>query len=450
MENTAVLSAAAAAASHAHAARLLFEGGYNCAQAVAGAFWREMGMPMAQALTLSAGFGGGYARLREVCGAVSGMVLVMNTALAREALDPAQKPEVYRQVQERVLAFETANGAYICRDLLALRAGQRDEPTPEARTPDYYAKRPCLRMIHSAVALTEEWLADRAASRPADTDAAALNADWYAAHKPGRPAAGHKGTFGKVLAAAGSEGYRGAAALCCAGALRAGAGLVQLASVPAVCDAVAAQLPEVMYTVLDADTDTENAARAAEAAKGATALLIGCGLGRSTHAAALVAALAAPRGLPTVVDADALALLAATPSPLLLAEEAPAPRVLTPHIGEMARLLGCTAAEVLADQVGAARTAAQSWGSVVVLKGSRTVIAAPDGRTLVLDAPCSGLAKGGSGDVLAGLIAGHLAQGMDAFDAAGCGVWLHSTAARAAAAEKGEAAMLPSDVLAHI
>ena len=180
-------------------------------------------------------------------------------------------------------------------------------------------------------------------------------------------------------------------------------------------------------------------------ARGATALVLGCGLGRGPQAAALVAALCVPQTLPAVLDADALDLLAATPQPLQTA--APQPRVLTPHIGEMARLLGVDTHTVLADQAATARRAARDWGSVVVLKSSVTVIAAPDGRALLLDAPNSGLAKGGSGDLLAGLIAGALAQGLPAFEAAACGVWQHSTAARRAASARGEAAMLPSDLL---
>ena len=125
-------------------------------------------------------------------------------------------------------------------------------------------------------------------------------------------------------------------------------------------------------------------------------------------------------------------------------------RVLTPHPGELARLTGSTVAAVTADLSASAAAAATRLNSIVVLKSARTVIAAPDGRRLVLDAPNSGLSKGGSGDVLAGLIAGLLAQGTEPFDAAGCGVWLHSAAARRAASELGEAAMLPSDLLKRL
>ncbi len=473
----------------------LFLAGYNCAQSVAGAFWRELGVTQQQALAMSAGFGAGFARLRETCGAVSGMVMVISAVLQRNGVKVENKQMVYEEVQKYIRRFEEDNGSYICRDLLGLLEGQQDLPTPSHRDAAYYAQRPCLRLVEYAAQLTADWLAAHA---PAE-DEAPLDADWFAAHAPARPATGHKGTFGKVLAVCGSEAYRGAAALCCEGALRAGAGLVQLAAPATVCGAVAARLPEVTYLPLNGPAE-ECVAQAAQAQSKATALVLGCGLGQDETAAALVAALCVPQTLPAVLDADALNLLAATPQPLTSAmtvnvpaapadrastvsvansaapadsataesngfypaacceapvlpdsDATPAPRrVLTPHIGEMARLLGVSAEEVLADQTGAARRAARDWGCVVVLKSSRTVIAAPDGRLLTLNAPNSGLAKGGSGDVLAGLIAGLLAQGMPAFEAAGCGVWLHSEAARKAAAERGEAAMLPSDVLRHL
>ena len=469
---------AAGAADPQQIARRLFEAGYNCAQSVAGAFWPQLGVSLPQALALSAGFGAGIARLRETCGAVSGMVLVMSAvlgtptapvqpsvndpleaALAPGRADPHQKAEVYRQIQERIRAFEAENGSSLCRELLGLRAGQKDAPTPQPRTAAYYAERPCLRMVLCAVRLTQEWLAARPAAAPAGQPPAAaeeaappapLNADWYAAHRPQRPADGHKGTFGKVLAVCGSVPFRGAAALCCEAALRSGAGLVQLAAPPVVCSAVAARLPEVTFLPLEAADDAQNAADTAAAQKSARALVLGCGLGQGPRAAALVAALLSPQTLPAVLDADALNLLAALPQTLQLTDRPTPPRVLTPHIGEMARLLGVDTQTVLADQTGTARRAARDWGSVVVLKSSRTVIAAPDGRALLLDAPNSGLAKGGSGDVPAGLIGGLLAQGLPAFEAAGCGVWLHSAAARRAAAARGEAAMLATDVLANL
>ncbi|MBQ8611837.1 MAG: NAD(P)H-hydrate dehydratase [Oscillospiraceae bacterium] len=428
-------------------ARELFMQGYNCAQSVAGSFYEELGVSRQQALAMSAGFGAGFARLRETCGAVSGMVLVLGAVLQRGAARPEDKQLVYETVQKEILGFEAENGSYICRDLLGLLEKQKDAPVPSQRDAAYYAARPCLRLVENAARRTAQWLEKRHAQEAEQTDPVLLDEVWFAAHAPVRPADGHKGTFGKVLAVCGSEQYRGAAALCCEGALRSGAGLVQLAAPAAVCNAVAARLPEVTFLPLTGDA-AQNAALAADGQKKASALVLGCGLGQSEAAAALVSALCVPQALPAVLDADALNLLAAVPQPLAMT---PSPaRVLTPHIGEMARLMNMDTAEVLADQTGIARRAASDWGSVVVLKSSRTVIAAPDGRTLLLDAPNSGLAKGGSGDVLAGVIAGLLAQGMPAFEAAGCGVWLHSAAARRAAEERGPAAMLPGDILRYL
>ena len=432
-------------------ARELFLAGYNCAQSVAGAFWQELGVTQQQALAMSAGFGAGFARLRETCGAVSGMVMVMGAILQRGGANPEDKQRIYEAVQQQILAFEKRNGSYICRDLLGLLENQKDAPVPNQRDAAYYAARPCLRLVESAAQMTVDWLAQQRSAANTNTDAV-LDAAWFAAHAPVRDTRGHKGTFGKVLAVCGSENYRGAAALCCEGALRSGAGLVQLAAPAAVCEAVAARLPEATHLPLTG-TPEDNAALAAIACSKADALVLGCGLGQSAGAAALVAALCVPQTVPAVLDADALNLLAAVPQPLtaLPAEEngteSLTNRVLTPHIGEMARLLGLQPDEILANPTGYARRAARDWGSVVVLKSSCTVIAAPDGRTLTLDAPNSGLAKGGSGDVLAGIIGGLLAQGLSAFEAAGCGVWLHSTAARKAAQTRSEAAMLPTDVL---
>lgn len=431
-------------------ARELFLAGYNCAQSVAGAFWQELGVTQQQALAMSAGFGAGFARLRETCGAVSGMVMVMSAVLQRGGAVPQDKQRIYEEVQKSILAFEQANGSYICRDLLGLLEQQKDAPVPSERNAAYYAARPCLRLVECAAQMTCDWLAGQRTAQ-AETE---LDEAWYSAHAPLRSAAGHKGTFGKVLAVCGSSNYRGAAALCCEGALRAGAGLVQLAAPAEVCTAVTARLPEATFLPLESSAE-ENAALTAQALQKADALVLGCGLGQSEAAAALVAALCAPQTKPAVLDADALNLLAATPQPLTMQGTAQSPenacteplRVLTPHIGEMARLTGACTEEILADQTGFARRAARDWGSVVVLKSSRTVVAAPDGRTLVLNAPNSGLAKGGSGDVLAGIIGGLLAQGLSAFEAAGCGVWLHSAAARRAAEKHGEAAMLSTDVL---
>lgn len=434
-----------------NAARELFEAGYNCAQSVAGVFATEMELSRECALELSTGFGAGFARLRETCGAVSGMVLVVSRVLQHGQLRPENKKEVYTEVQQLIRAFEEENGSYICRELLGLRAGQQDAPVPEKRDAHYYAVRPCLNMVLCAVRLTENWLSRRSFQPLQGNGLTALDEAWYAAHRPIRPAQGHKGTFGSLLAVCGSSAYRGAAALCCEAALRSGAGLVALAAAEPVCSAVAARLPEVTFLPLTLPENTSGALAAPntptllKVLESRQALVMGCGLGQASQTAEAVLTLARLAPCPAVLDADALNVLAPQ---LSLLKDAVAPRILTPHPGEMARLCGVSVQEICGDLVGWAARAAQKWNCIVVLKSSETVVAGTEGQLLVLNRANSGLGKGGSGDVLAGLIGGLLAQGLSPFDAAACGVWQHSAAAVQAAQQRGEAAMLPTDILA--
>lgn len=211
-----------------------------------------------------------------------------------------------------------------------------------------------------------------------------ITAEFVWSHIPKRPRESNKGSFGAVLAVAGSACYRGAASLTVEGALRTGAGIVTLASVEPVLDA-----------------DGLNAA----------ASLMNAG------------------------------------------EELPRPAkelILTPHPGEMSRLTGLSVEAVQADREGVARRYAAQWNAVVVLKGARTVVAAPDGRVCVNSTGNPGLARGGSGDVLAGMTSALLACGLSACEAAACAVWLHGAAADRAARQKGEYGMLPQDIFAHL
>ena len=179
---------------------------------------------------------------------------------------------------------------------------------------------------------------------------------------------------------------------------------------------------------------------------GRDAVTCGPGLGVTDDTRALVAALVRRCRAPLVLDADGLNVVAGT---RLLAER-PAPTVVTPHPGEMARLAGIDTAAVQADRLGVARRVAAEHGVVVVLKGAHTVIADPDGRAAIAPVGNPGLASGGTGDVLAGVIGGLLAQGLAAYDAAVFGVFAHGTAADMVAAERGEAGLLAHDVLAAL
>jgi NAD(P)H-hydrate epimerase len=272
-------------------------------------------------------------------------------------------------------------------------------------------------------------------TEPAEApDLELIGAGWLPQWLPPRKRTAHKGDFGHVLLAGGDYGMAGAIRLAAEACARAGAGLSSVWTRPEHAAMLLGARPELMVAGGPAGPAF------AELLARATALVVGPGLGRSDWARALLRPmLLAAR--PVVVDADALNLLAESPwvlSPL---------HVLTPHPGEAARLLGTSSALVQADRIGAATTLAQRYEAVVVLKGAGTLIAAPERKPMLCDAANPGLASGGSGDVLAGLIGGLLAQGLPPFEAAVSGVRAHADAAARAAAA-GERGMLAGDVLA--
>ncbi len=246
---------------------------------------------------------------------------------------------------------------------------------------------------------------------------------------PPRAGESHKGDYGHLLLVAGAVGKAGAAVLAARAAVRAGAGLVTAAVPAPVLPLVQAGSIESMGVPLPAGEggalSAAAAAPALAAARGKSALALGPGLGQEeeTMAAIREVALAAP--LPLVLDADGLNAFAGRAG--LLAAR-PAPTVVTPHPGEMGRLLGIGTAEVQADRPAAARRAAAASGAVVVLKGSLTLIAAPGGGLHVNPTGNPGMASGGSGDVLTGILGALLAQGLEALDAARLGVYLHGLA----------------------
>ena len=289
--------------------------------------------------------------------------------------------------------------------------------------------------------------------------AAEITSEFVWQNIPRRARESHKGTFGSVLIVAGSAFYRGAALLAAEGALRTGAGIVTLASVEPVVSAAAACLPECCLCPCSAGVvggiAPENVPLIRR--QKATVLLLGPGLGGTAQSAARAAETLAlvQQLLPgfegsAVLDADGLNAAAQL---LAGGRELPHPAgemIVTPHPGEMARLTGLTAGQINADREGTARQYAQAWNAVVVLKGSRTVVAAPDGRMLVNPTGNPGLARGGSGDVLAGMTAALLACGLPAFEAVACAVYLHGAAADRAAAKHGEYGMLPHDILPEL
>ena len=265
---------------------------------------------------------------------------------------------------------------------------------------------------------------------------------------PERLEAGHKGSFGHLLLLAGSVGKTGAAVLASQSAVRSGCGLVTAATAAAVHDILEVKLTEAMTCPL-ADSDGRIALQAREQIAALLvsrqALAIGPGLGMSEGLAELIGWLVAERGLPTVIDADGLNLLAGQMD--RLQQRCGDLPILTPHPGEMARLSGLSVAEIESNRYRVACDFAAEHQVVLLLKGVRTIIAAPDGRVRINTSGNNGLASGGSGDVLTGLIGGLLAQGLDPFDAAVLAAWLHGRAAELVADGQGTAGMAASDLL---
>ncbi len=265
---------------------------------------------------------------------------------------------------------------------------------------------------------------------------------------PVRPDDSHKGTFGSVFIVAGSRGMSGAACLCGLGALRGGAGLVTLAVPAGIQTAVAAVEPSYLTVALPEDEQGRISRLAAgeieRRARDATAVAIGPGWGQSPDLVELAAFLYSGLPVPTVVDADALNALAHLPTGFPAAP-AGAPRIITPHPGEFARLVGADAKSVQHDRETFAVDFARKHGVVVILKGHRTVVT--DGEKVAVNATGnSGMATGGTGDVLTGLVAALLAQGMSPFCAAQLAVYLHGLAGDMAAEDLSQPGLIASDL----
>ena len=269
---------------------------------------------------------------------------------------------------------------------------------------------------------------------------------------PPRPLDGHKGTFGKTMLVAGCGNYIGAVALAGEGACRSGAGLVTVATTRALVDIVASGLREPTWLPLPSvdGAIAESAADiVAEGARGYDSLLVGCGLGLHASTQAFVARLLDAKSLPPLLlDADALNALSRLPS---WWQRLPPDSIITPHIGEMARLTKLSSAEIAADRWRIARKSAAQWRVTLLLKGAHTLIAAPDGRVSVIPFQTDALGTAGTGDILAGLIAGLRAQGLNAYDSARLGAYIHALAGTIAARLVGSSrSVIAGDVLAAL
>lgn len=282
---------------------------------------------------------------------------------------------------------------------------------------------------------------------------------------PSRPSQGHKGTFGKLLIVAGSEGMTGAAVLCARAAMRSGVGLVYLCAAKKLNPSFESHLIEPITIPMEHSPDgflsedslDEILRRSAQC----DAVVIGPGLGQNPKTVSLVKKLLEQIGRPIILDADGLNAISDTPDLLLRVKRR---IVLTPHPGEIARITNTTTKQVQSERIGIARQFAEKYGSVVALKGAQTIIGEPSGQCYINPTGNTGLAKGGSGDVLTGLIGGLRAQleqvptkgkndevdNRNALDSCLCGVYLHGSSADIASTDINTRAMIPSDVIQYI
>ena len=269
---------------------------------------------------------------------------------------------------------------------------------------------------------------------------------------PPRPIDGHKGTFGKVLTVGGSANYIGAVALAAESAYRAGAGLSTIATTQAIIDAVAGQQRESTYIALSAEDGViaeTNIGAVAEAAARYDAAVIGCGLGAHEATRSFLLGLLKEGGLPPLIlDADALNILSERPQ---WWQMLPADTIITPHPGEMSRLCDLPTIEVNRRRWEIVVEMARVWNIVVLLKGAHTLIGAPDGAMAAIPFKTDALSTAGTGDVLAGIIAGSRAQGASAFDAARLGAYAHALAGTIAADAIGSSrSVMAGDVVSCI
>lgn len=274
---------------------------------------------------------------------------------------------------------------------------------------------------------------------------------WVARSLPPRPERGHKGDFGRLLVVAGSIDYPGAALLTALGAMRAGAGLVRIATAESVAARLAGSVPEITWMALDEEAPGLIAPggwrRITTEAAGFDAMVIGPGLGSHPATQRRARELIGSLAIPAVVDADGLNALADVAR---WWQRLRSPLVLTPHPGEFARLCG-TVSPSSDDDVARAEAvvaAAARWSQVVVLKGAHTVVADPGGQVLASGVATPALATAGSGDVLAGAIGAFLAAGSAPFEAAACGVAVHGAAGLLAADRIGPAGTMARDIAA--
>lgn len=266
-----------------------------------------------------------------------------------------------------------------------------------------------------------------------------------------RPKNSNKGNYGRLVNIAGSAYYCGAAMLSSRAALRAGAGIVTLATPKRVVNAIAAAIPEVVFYPLDQNEDgfmERNAAkRLGLPLIDATAVAMGCGMGNNDNSRIIVRTVLKTGNCPLILDADGINCIA---NNINVIKDSGRPIVMTPHPRELSRATGLSVQEIQSDRLNIAKRFAREMNVVLLLKGVNTVIAAPDGRTFVNSTGNPALAKAGTGDVLTGIIGGLLAQGMEPFFAAALGAYVHGKCADKLVENASEASILASDIIEYL
>lgn len=351
--------------------------------------------------------------------------------------------------QATVVAIDLPSGA-------DADSGRLVGPTVRAhRTLTLCRPKPCL-VLEPAASHAGSWRVLDIGIPDEAVEAEGADLEWVDAEAAARllrvrPQDAHKGTMGHLLAVAGSRGKSGAAVLLARAALRSGVGLVTVGTARSIQPIVATSQAEIMTEAL-AETrlgavSSRGAAAALSLLEKRDALALGPGLGTESGTRAAVVALLARREVPAVLDADGLNTFAADRRPRARLRAGRHPLVITPHPGEAARLLGTDTAAIQRDRLGSARELAAQSGAVVILKGHRSVVARPDGRSSVNASGNAGMATAGTGDALTGVVGALLARGADAFDAARLGTYVHGAAGDIAAARHGEDGLIAGDLI---
>ncbi len=265
-----------------------------------------------------------------------------------------------------------------------------------------------------------------------------------------RPKNSHKGTFGTALLICGSYGMAGAAILATLACLRSGVGIAKCIVTKGIYSAFTSRIPEAVC--LPTSQTRKGTLKAAkinipELCKSSSALLFGCGVGKSRDTEKILESILKYSNIPTVIDADGINLLAGR---INLLKKSKAPLILTPHPAEMARLCSLSTKEIEQDRIGITKKFVSEFGCTLILKGANTIVASPDGELQFNTTGNSGMATGGSGDVLSGILVSLLAQGYSVKDAALSAVYIHGAAADKALSKKSAEALLPTDFIEEL